>query len=120
MTNKRQLKRYIVERGNEIVTDIVIAHKIFPEIKAKDVADVITDTLELMQQSLQRTYIAYDRTPSQFENRAAYRRARHQYYSQAYRKLLEDFDASVAELVKKMNAALPEEVRKKIVATLAQ
>ncbi len=114
MANKRELKKFIRNTCGALALDMVLARESFPVIDRKAVHDVVLDVARLQTRSLARVSVEFDRTPAQFESKAAYNKARHAFYNDAYAKLLADFNKSVKEIVAKMNAALPDEVRKAI------
>lgn len=114
MANKRDLKKFIRNTCGALALDMILARESFPQIDRKAVHDIVLDAARLQGKTIRRVYFSYDRTPDAFEDYKAYRKARRAYYHQAYATLLTDFNAEVQELVNKMNAALPAEVRQAI------
>lgn len=114
MANKRDLKKFIRNSCGALALDMVLARESFPQIDRKAVHEIVLDAARLQTATLRRVDVAFDRTPKDFESEQAYNKARSKYYKEAYTKLLDNFDAEIVEIVKKMNAALPEEVRKAI------
>lgn len=111
MANKRELKKFIRNSCGAAADEMLLARSAFPSISRKAVYDVIQKLAALQGASLRLVSIAYDKTPRSFDSVAAYRADRAAYYRAAYNKLLEEFDAKMSEIVKDMNAALPDEVR---------
>ena len=114
MANKRQLKQYVRNTCGALALDMILARESFPQIDRKAVHEVVLDAARLQTRTLSMIGVSFDRTPSQFADVAAYHKARRAFYTEAYRKLIGEFNARVAEIVKKMNAALPAEVRASI------
>ena len=114
MANKRELKKFIRNTCGAVALDMVLARESFPQIDSKAVREVVLDAARLQTQTLRKVSVVFDRTPAQFDDLAAYHKARHAFYAEAYAKLLDEFDKELEEIVKKMNAALPEDVRKAI------
>jgi len=120
MANKRELKKFIRNACGAVAVDMILARDAFPQIKSSDVHRIVRDVVTLQESSLRRVSISFDRQPSDFENAAEYMKARRIYFRQAYGKLLADFDEGLQAIVKKMNAALPDEVRKQIKEALSE
>lgn len=119
MANKRELKKFVRNTCGAIALDMILAYDAFPQIDRKNVHEVVLDAARLQTKTLRRMSVAFDRTPAQFDNTADYHKARKAFYAEAYTKLLADFDAEVELIVKKMNAALPDDVRAAIKEALA-
>ncbi|MDE6464834.1 MAG: hypothetical protein K2L16_09435 [Muribaculaceae bacterium] len=111
MATKRDLKKFIRNSCGALAAEMLMARAAFPEIDRKKTYEIIGDVAALQTRSLGRVNVSFDKDCKAFETPAAYRKARRAYYSAAYDKLVEEFDASMLEIVKKMNAALPENVR---------
>ena len=120
MATKRELKKYVRNVCGSLAAEIVLARAAFPVIARKDVYAILLDIAELQSTTLARTSISYGSAGDRRKDEADYNKKHRAYYKAAYTKLLESFDASVAEIVKKMNAALPEEVRKAIKTAAAE
>ncbi len=120
MATKRDLKKFIHNTCGALAAEIILARAAFPSIERGKVYDIVSDIATLQANTLPKVSIAYDKKPADFENYAEYRKARHAYYATAYDHLLEDFDAQVAEIVSKMDAALPDVIRAAIKESLAE
>lgn len=114
MANKRDLKKLIRNTCGALALDMILARESFNQIDRKAVHNIVLDAARLQGKTLRRVNFSYDRSLDSFEDYKAYKKARSSYYRQAYSTLLTDFNAEVAEIVKSMNAALPDEVRKAI------
>lgn len=113
MANKRDLKKFIRNTCGALAGEILLARAAFPEIDRKDVNKIICDIAALQSESLAKASISFAGTTDNNEEgaKAKYRAAKSAYYRTAYTKLLDEFDAKVREIVKSMNASLPEGVR---------
>ena len=111
MANKRDLKKFIRNTCGALAVEMIFARESFNQIDRKAVNDIVLEAARLQGKTIRRVNFCYDRTPDSFGDYKAYKKARSAYYRQAYSTLLTDFNAEVAEIVKSMNAALPEEVR---------
>lgn len=120
MATKRDLKKFIRNTCGALAAEIILARAAFPSIERAKVYDIVSDIAALQVNTLPKVSIAYDKKPTDFTNLAEYHKARHAYYATAYDHLLESFEAQVAEIVTKMNAALPEDVRATIKKSLAE
>lgn len=112
MANKRQLKKFIRNTCGALAAEMLLARAAFPNIDRKETFNVISDAAALQTRTLSALNIVFDKDRKEFETEAAFRKARSRYYATAYDALLDKFDKSVVEIVKKMNAMLPEDVRK--------
>ena len=120
MATKRDLKKSVRNTCGALAAEIILASAAFGQIARKDVHDIINDIARLQAETIAKVGITFDKTPRDFADGAAYRKARRTYFHTAFGKLLEGFDTSVVEIVKKMNAALPAEVRDEIKAAAAE
>lgn len=111
MANKRDLKKFIRNICGSMAMDMELVGHLFPQINPRDVEQIVIEAAILQATTIRRTNIAFDRSRSDFNTRAEYNKARHEYFRKAYSALLDRFDSDSAELVKHMNSALPEEVR---------
>jgi len=114
MANKRDLKKFIRNTCGNIALDMVIVGEHFSQIDKQDVEKTVFDCAVLQTTSISRMGIIFDRSVADFASKGEYAAARRKYYRSAYKALLVQFDKDVAELVKKMNQALPEEVRQSL------
>lgn len=111
MATKRELKKFIRNTCGAIAAEILFARAAFPAIERKAVHEVLFDAASLQGSALRKVSVSFDKCPSDFDTKAEYNKARNEYFRKAYKRLLEEFNAGVVELVKKMNAALPDNVR---------
>lgn len=114
MANKREFKKYVRSTCGALALDIIMAREAFPQVDRRLVQEIITDIAALQATALSRASVDFDRTARDFENRGAYLAARNAYYKNSFAHLIANFDESVIDLVKKMNSALPAEVRSSI------
>lgn len=114
MANKRDLKKFIRNTCGNIALDIVIVGEHFSQIDKKDVEKIVMDCAVLQTTTISRLGIAFDRSEADFATKGEYTAARRKYFRRAYKALVGQFDKDVAELVKDMNRALPDEVRQSL------
>lgn len=109
--NKRQLKKKINYVCGDMAAEILIARHLSAGFDDDKVAAVIGNIAELQVKTIGHTSFAFDKSERDFENRAAYLKAKHAYNRQAYKTLNAEFDKGVASIVKEMNAAMPQAVK---------
>lgn len=107
--NKRLLKKEIRMICGDLAGECVLADIAIPGIDSKKVNDIIIEVADLQQNALSRINFSFPQGEKSFENAGVYRKARREYFKAAFRKLKGEFNAHIAEIVKKMNEALPEE-----------
>ena len=61
--------------------------------------------------ALSHASFAFDKVPADFESMREYHKARASYFKKAYSSLRDKFNSHVQDIVKKMNAALPAQVK---------
>lgn len=111
MANKRNLKKYVRYTCGALASEILLARAAFPTIQRKDVHAILSDIALLQSATITKASVSFDKKCSDFENRGQYNKARSEYYKLAYAKLFEQFNEGIENIVKKMNSALPAEVR---------
>lgn len=120
MATKRQLKKFVRNTCGALAAEIILARAAFPTIDRKQVHDIIAEIAAVQADTLSKAAITFDKSPRDFEDRSLYKKGRREYFSKAYTSLLDSFDASVDAILKKMNAALPEDVRAQIKVAAAE
>lgn len=120
MAKKRDLKKYIRNTCGALAGEICFARCAFPVIDRKTVYDILVEIAALQGKTISKVSVSFAKTPSDYLEKEVYKKERTAYYAKAYKSLLDEFDASVLEIVKKMNAALPAEVREKIKEAIAE
>ena len=117
MSNKRYLKKRILQVCGDIATEAILAAVIFAkEVDRDKINEVINDVAALQEATLVKSNFSFDKSPRDFEDKGAYRKARRKYFAEAYNRLNKDFVDQAVEIVKKLNEIVPENVRKTISA----
>lgn len=111
MANKRNLKKQVKYVCGDIATDCLIAGNYVKGVDPKTMQALVGELASLQDKTLKNISFAFDKTPRDFETRQAYNKARAAYFHKAYTSLREKFNTRILEVVKEMNAALPEEVK---------
>ena len=115
MSNIRNFKKNIYTICGDIAADALLAAYIFPkEVKKEAIDNIINELAALQEDTVALAAISFDRNEKSFENRAEYRKARHQYFKTAFNKLEKEFLDRAMEIVKQLNDAVPHDVRKVI------
>lgn len=105
--NRRSLKKNIRYTCGDIAGECIFASHIIPDIDLDAINQAIIDTAMLQTSTLRRVSVQFDKTPSEFESRNLYNKARREYFSKAFHSLRSDFNSQLQSIVKKMNSALP-------------
>jgi len=111
MANKRTLKKQIRRVCGDIAAETVIAYQTIPAITSEVAGQIVGNIFELQCGTLSRISFAFDRSRAEFGNDAEYRAARSRYNAAAFARLRNDFAKDVAEILKELNSAIPDEVR---------
>ena len=120
MASKRDIKKYIRNTCGSLASEIVLARAAFPSIDRKAVYDVIRNIALLQTSSLAKVSVAFDKKRCSFGSEREYNKARHEFFKKAYDAVLCEFDNKVLDILKAMNAALPQEVRDAIKEVAAE
>lgn len=111
MSNKRTLKKEIRYVCGDLAAESLLAKNFVKGVDAKVMTEVLTQVADLQISALNNVTFSFDKLPHDFENRAAYRKARCAYFRTAYASLRKKFYDKVNAIVREMNAALPQEVK---------
>lgn len=107
MANKRNLKKQIKYICGDIASESVLAIQFMPNIDQEKMANVINDIAKLQFATLEHLTFSFDKSPRDFADAKAYKKARAEYFKKAYDSVRKEFNEKVEAIVKEMNAALP-------------
>ncbi len=108
MSSKRLLKKEIRNICGALAGECIIAKMAIADIDKAKMDELVYKIADLQETTLKRVSVSFDRTPSSFDyDMKAYNDAAHKYYKAAFKALKGDFNKSVEEIIKEMNAALP-------------
>lgn len=105
MAKKRTLKKNITRISSDLLAANLLAKYALPGTDIEATNAIIEEILGMEEKALSHISFSYDRTERDFANAKEFRRARHQYYKEAYAKLVLDFNQQLQDIIKKMNAA---------------
>ncbi|MDE6117542.1 MAG: hypothetical protein K2O30_10735 [Duncaniella sp.] len=108
-SNKRLLKKEIRNICGALAGECVIAKITVPGINPETINSIIYELAELQENALKRVSVSFPQSPKGFENAKSYKEARAKYFKAAFTSLKSEFNKHVEAIVKKMNAALPQE-----------
>ncbi len=120
MANKRDIKKYIRNTCGSLASEIILARAAFPQIDRKTVYEIIRNIAALQASSLAKVSVTFDKKRSSFVDAETYNKESRAFYKKAYDTLLDEFDKKIYEILKEMNAALPQEVRNTIKEVAAE
>lgn len=111
MANKRNLKKQVRYICGDLAGECIFARKAFPSVDPEAANNIVIEIAGLQESTIEKASFSFDKCVRDFENRQAYNKARNAYYSAAYKTLTDEFNASVKEIVKKMNSLLNKDIR---------
>lgn len=111
MASKRDLKKQIAYVCGDVATECLIAAEYVNGVNGETMRNIVCKLALLQENVLKNVTFAFDKVPGDFESRHDYNKARSAYFKKAYKALREKFNARLIEIVKEMNAALPQEVK---------
>lgn len=99
ITSKRDLKKHIHRIGDEVVKTVVPAAVCSGLLSESQAADILEKLAQLTQEAVDRISISFDKKPDAFDSMTAYKKARTNYFKEAYGKALLDYEQSVNKLI---------------------
>lgn len=114
MANKRQLKKKISYACGDVAAEIILAAHFFDSVDPEKVNKIISDVATLQVEARGMVSVAFDKVPKDFKTttKKEYNKERRAYYRTAYASLRKEFSDKLVAIVKEMNEALPEDVKK--------
>ncbi|MDD7065342.1 MAG: hypothetical protein SOU49_08320 [Sodaliphilus pleomorphus] len=107
MANKRQLKKAIKYACGEIAGQCIVAANTLENTDVDQWDNIVINVALLQQEAVNRVSVDYDKTPSDFENRKAYNKARRAYFKQVEKALADYMHTQTEKVVEAMNALTP-------------
>lgn len=107
MANKRRLKKNIHAICSDIATECAITATYIQGCDEKRLSEAIVKTAALQADSMERLSVSFEHTPSDYDNKAEYNKARRAYYRKAYKAFGESFQKEVTEILHELNSSLP-------------
>lgn len=107
MANKRELKKAIKAICGDIAGECLISRHFVPNIDQEKMGEIILKIADLQYATIDNVTFSFDKSASSFADRHEYKTARDTYFRKGYAKLIGEFNKSVEEIVREMNAALP-------------
>lgn len=116
MANKRQLKKHIRYVCGDMAAEILCARAAFDGFDNDAVAQIIGKIANLQVQTLDKVSFSFDKARNNFADEHEYNKAHKAYYRAAFAKLNKEFVDGVKDIVKDMNAAMPQAVKDQLKA----
>jgi len=111
MANKRNLKKQVRYICGDLAAECLLAAEYIKDVDCVAMHNVVTEIAQLQTVTLANVSFSFDKVLSDFETGAAYRKARRDYNRKAYAVLRTKFNDKMQEIVKAMNAAIPQAVK---------
>lgn len=108
MSSKRSLKKLVRYMCGDMAAECIIAKTVVPGVDESVMSNIVVKIASLQEATLRMISFSYDKVVADFDTPAAYRAAKSEYMKKAYGSLKGEFNNKVNEIVKEMNAALPE------------
>ena len=107
MANIRKVKKSVHYTCGDLAAEILIASHAINDFDREKAYKIVNDIASIQTDSILKCSFSFDKVRKDFENDAAYNKAKTAYYHAAFKKLIDSFNDKVVEIVKEMNAALP-------------
>lgn len=109
--NKRQLKKQVRGLSAGLACDIAIASEYITDMNPDKIVEMIRNTARAQQKAIKCASAVFDKTPRDFESRAAYNKARRAYFHKLFDKLSAELNAHADAVVDELNSFLTPEDR---------
>lgn len=106
--NRRLLKKEIHRICGALAGECVLAKIAIPGIDREKLNRIIYQLADLQESALRLVSVDFPQTPKAFATRREYLTARRAYYKASFARLRAHFNSRVAELLKEMNATVPD------------
>lgn len=103
MQSKRDLKKQIRYICGDLVGECLLIGEICPEEKQDELGQLIVDLAVLQETTLSHCNFSFDKSSREFDSEGAYRAAKSAYIRKAFNTLHDNFNASLREIVHRMN-----------------
>lgn len=117
-SNKRLLKKEIRIICGALAGECVVAKMTIPGIDREKLNAIIYELADLQENAIHRISITFPQSEKSFSNGQEYRKARRAYFAAAFSKLKSEFNAHIDQIIKQMNAVLPQEQKDANIASL--
>lgn len=107
MSSKRDLKKEIKAICADLALECIFAKEYVQGVDIPKMQGCLNEIAQLQDNATSNVNITFDKRPEDFENSRDYNRARSLYFKQAYESLRTKVNDRVQEIVRQMNAALP-------------
>lgn len=112
MANKRNLKKMIRFACGDIAGECICAKAYIDGLDYEKMDEVVCKVALLQVKTTDKISVCFDKTVKGFNgDKKEYRKARNAYYRACYTELKKEFKDALIEIVKEMNALLPQEVK---------
>lgn len=111
MANKRDLKKEVRYICGGLATECLLAADYVKGVDRNVMRAIVGKIAALQANALQGVSFSFDKVASDFDSVADYNKERRAYYKAAFDSFRKKFNTRVQEIVKEMNAALPQEIK---------
>lgn len=108
MASKKSLKKNVRYVCGDLAAECIMAKTFVDGIDAKVMSDIVIKIAQLQENTLRKISFSFDKVSKDFENKSIYNQTKNGHMKAAYHSLKADFNKKVLEIVKEMNAALPQ------------
>lgn len=111
MASKRNLKKEIRYICGDLALESILTAEYVPGANISKLNELVARIAILQEHALRNCGFAFDKAVRDFDSKADYRKALASYNAAAFKKFREDFNAQTAEIVKELNASIPQKQR---------
>lgn len=108
MANKRVLKKEIRRICGALAGECVLARLAIPGIDKSKLNELVYQLAELQESAMALIKIDFPGNTKSYPSKQAYAKARKEYFHAAYSKLRDHFNSRIQEIIKEMNATVPD------------
>lgn len=120
MANKREFKKYVEAVGASACDEMMAAFYTVDGIEKDTVSKAIEKVLGATAAARANSNIFFDKGVKAFANKKEYGKAKEEFFVKLFNKINSDFANELDEALKLFNSAVPQEVKNKNKASMAE
>lgn len=107
MANKREFKKSVEALTSALVDEMMVSYYNVKEADRDKISEAIAKVIEAMGKSKKTAATAFDKGVKDFENLAAYNKAKAKFTKDQYEKAIADYNEALSEALKAYNEGMP-------------
>ncbi len=120
MANKREFKKAVNEIGGVLTEEMLYAFVNVEKADKEAISQSIGMVMDAVENATKHANVFFDKGVKAFENKREYSKEKAEFFQLLFNKINKEFDESINAALAKFNAALPQEVKDGLKASVAE